>query len=93
MQLTSLSLWSQQLKENFRQVNPQREKFYKKVLITLKILLEEECKEFVSMPGFWTVGQAIDHLREQIDLPDEFYELFIVDPSNKPLRALQFLKF
>ena len=22
---------------------------------------------------------------EQIDLPDEFYELFIVDPSNKPL--------
>ena len=37
------------------------------------------------MPGFWTVGQAIDHLREQIDLPDEFYELFIVDPSNKPL--------
>ena len=42
-------------------------------------------KEFVSMPGFWTVGQAIDHLREQIDLPDEFYELFIVDPSNKPL--------
>ena len=42
-------------------------------------------KEFVSMPGFWTVGQAIDHLREQVDLPDEFYELFIVDPSNKPL--------
>ena len=42
-------------------------------------------KEFVSMPGFWTVGQAIDHLREQIDLPDEFYELFTVDPSNKPL--------
>ena len=49
-------------------------------------------KEFVSMPGFWTVGQAIDHLREQIDLPDEFYELFIVDPSNKPLGSASVAK-
>ena len=42
-------------------------------------------KEFVSMPGFWSVGQAIDYLRKEINLPDDFFELFIVDPSNKPL--------
>ena len=41
-------------------------------------------KEFVSMPGFWSVGQAIDYLRKEINLPDDFFELFIVDPSNKP---------
>jgi magnesium transporter len=42
-------------------------------------------KEIVSMPSFWTVGQAIDFLRDEKDLPEDFYEIFIVDPSNKPL--------
>ena len=42
-------------------------------------------KEIVSMPSFWTVGQAIDFLRDKKDLPEDFYEIFIVDPSNKPL--------
>ena len=42
-------------------------------------------KEIVSMPSFWTVGQAIDYLRDEEDLPEDFFELFIVDPSNKPL--------
>jgi len=45
-------------------------------------------KEFVSMPSYWTVGQAIDHLREEADLPDDFYELFVVDPSNRPLGSV-----
>ncbi|MEM9205001.1 MAG: magnesium transporter [Pseudomonadota bacterium] len=38
-------------------------------------------KDFVAVPPFWTVGDAIDHARETIDLPDEFYELFVVDPA------------
>ena len=42
-------------------------------------------KEFVSMPAFWSVGQAIDYLRENPELPDDFFEIFIVDPSNKPI--------
>ena len=42
-------------------------------------------KEIVSIPSFWTVGQAIDYLRDEEDLPEDFFELFIVDPSNKPL--------
>jgi len=37
--------------------------------------------EFIAVPPFWTVGQAIDHLREAGDLPDEFFSLFVVDPG------------
>lgn len=36
---------------------------------------------FVAVPPFWTVGQTIDYLRETADLPDRFYEIFVVDPG------------
>ena len=49
-------------------------------------------KEIVSMPSFWTVGQAIDYLRDEGELPEEFFELFIVDPSNKPLGSVSVSK-
>tara|TARA_B100001057_G_C22778478_1_gene922639 strand:+ start:200 stop:1570 length:1371 start_codon:yes stop_codon:yes gene_type:complete len=49
-------------------------------------------KEFVSMPTFWSVGQAIDHLRENPQLPDDFFEIFIVDPSNKPIGSVSVSK-
>ena len=49
-------------------------------------------KEIVSIPSFWTVGQAIDHLRDEDDLPEDFFELFIVDPSNKPLGSVSVSK-
>lgn len=37
--------------------------------------------EFIAVPPFWTVGQVIDHLRDAADLPDDFTEIFIVDPG------------
>ena len=37
--------------------------------------------EFIAVPPFWTVGQTIDFMRETEDLPDTFYEIFVVDPS------------
>ena len=49
-------------------------------------------KEIVSIPSFWTVGQAIDYLRDEEELPEDFYELFIVDPSNKPLGSVSVSK-
>ena len=49
-------------------------------------------KEIVSIPSFWTVGQAIDYLRDEDDLPEDFFELFIVDPSNKPLGSVSVSK-
>lgn len=36
--------------------------------------------EFVAVPPFWTVGQTIDHLREDHNLPDRFHEIFVVSP-------------
>ena len=40
-------------------------------------------REFVAVPAFWTVGEVIDHLRESEDLPDDFYDLFVVDPRHR----------
>ena len=37
--------------------------------------------DFIAVPPFWTVGQVIDHLREADDLPDDFTEIFVIDPG------------
>jgi magnesium transporter len=38
--------------------------------------------EFVSVPPEWTVGQAIDYMRETPDLPERFYEIYVVDSAR-----------
>lgn len=45
-------------------------------------------REIVVVPPYWTVGQTIDHLRETDELPDEFFEIFIVDPAVKLLGSV-----
>jgi magnesium transporter len=45
-------------------------------------------REVVAIPEFWTVGQSIDYLRARADLPDEFYDLFIVNPRFEPVGAI-----
>jgi len=40
-------------------------------------------REFVAVPTFWTVGEVIDFLRESDDLPDDFYDVFVVDPRHR----------
>ncbi|MCE3231951.1 MAG: mgtE [Rickettsiaceae bacterium] len=45
-------------------------------------------RNVVSVPEFWTVGQTIDFLRSEKDLPDEFYEIFVVDPKMKPVGGI-----
>lgn len=37
--------------------------------------------EFVAVPPFWTVGQTIDYLRDDKNLPVSFYEVFVIGPS------------
>src|SRR6202171_656528 len=32
--------------------------------------------EFIAVPPDWTVGQAIDYMRDTPDLPDRFYEIY-----------------
>ena len=42
-------------------------------------------KNLVSVPGHWTVAQVIDYFRTDEKIPDEFYEVFIVDPLHRPI--------
>jgi len=42
-------------------------------------------REFTAIPSNWSVGQTIDYLRENKDLPDEFLEIFIIDSNFKPI--------
>lgn len=43
-------------------------------------------REFVSAPEFWTVGDTLDHMRETgEDLPDVFYNVYVVDPRLRPM--------
>ena len=42
-------------------------------------------REFAAIPSDWLVGQTIDYLRENKDLPEEFLEIFVVDNNFKPI--------
>jgi magnesium transporter len=44
--------------------------------------------EFVAVPPFWTIGQTIDYMREDQNLPDRFSQIFVIDPSFKLLGAI-----
>jgi len=39
--------------------------------------------ELVAVPSAWTVGQVIDYCREASDLPDDVYDLFVVDEQRR----------
>ncbi|MEP1571262.1 magnesium transporter [Roseibium album] len=44
--------------------------------------------EFIAVAPFWTVGQTIDYMREARDLPDSFYEIYVLDPAFKLLGSV-----
>ena len=44
--------------------------------------------EFVAVPPFWTIGQTIDYMREDNNLPERFSQIFVIDPSFKLLGAI-----
>jgi magnesium transporter len=47
-------------------------------------------RELVAVPSYWTVGETIDFMRaaaerDEDELPEEFYDIFVVDPRHEPL--------
>jgi magnesium transporter len=48
--------------------------------------------DFVAVPEFWTVGQTIDYLRANPDLPDDFYDLYIINPRFEPVGSIPLSK-
>ncbi|WP_109354301.1 magnesium transporter [Sphingorhabdus sp. EL138] len=46
-------------------------------------------RDLVAVPEHMNVGQLIDYLREHGDLTTEFWEVYVVDPSYKPVGTCQ----
>ena len=44
--------------------------------------------DLIAVPPFWSVGQTIDYMSEAEDLPDRFYEVFVVDPAYHLIGAV-----
>ncbi|MEM6415563.1 MAG: magnesium transporter [Pseudomonadota bacterium] len=42
-------------------------------------------RDVFAAPAYWTTGQIIDRLRAADDLPDRFYDIFVIDPAFKPI--------
>ena len=42
-------------------------------------------RDVFAAPAYWTVGQIIDRLRGSDDMPNRFFEVFVIDPSFKPI--------
>ena len=42
-------------------------------------------RDHLSIPIEWDVGKVIDFIREEKNLPDEFYELIIIDSNYHPI--------
>jgi magnesium transporter len=49
-------------------------------------------RELVAAPEFWTVGQTIDYLRANPDLPDDFYDIYIINPRFEPVGSIPLSK-
>ncbi|MEN3791193.1 magnesium transporter [Fulvimarina sp. MAC3] len=45
--------------------------------------------EYVAVPPYWSVGQTIDYMREDDDLPTSFAQIFVVDPMMKLIGAVE----
>ena len=42
-------------------------------------------RDVFAAPAYWTVGQIIDRLRGSDDMPNRFFEVFVIDPTFKPI--------
>ena len=42
-------------------------------------------RDLCAVPEHWKVGQVIDYLRSTAELPDDFWEVFVVNPAHHPV--------
>jgi magnesium transporter len=42
-------------------------------------------REVVCVPSFWTVAETLNYLAQEKNLPEKFYDLFVVDPKHTPM--------
>ncbi len=46
-------------------------------------------RELIAVPEHMSVGDVIDYLRENPDLATDFWEIFVVDPTHRPIGTCQ----
>ena len=46
-------------------------------------------RELIAVPEHWTVGDVLDYLRGDEELASDFWEIFVVDPSHRPVGTCQ----
>ncbi|MGL4541497.1 MAG: magnesium transporter, partial [Polymorphobacter sp.] len=46
-------------------------------------------RELVAVPEHWSIGQVIEFLGAAPDLASDFWEIFVVDPTHKPVGTLR----
>lgn len=69
-----------------------------RVLIETALAFPEESagrlmqRDVVAVPSSWNVGQTIDYLRAPHDLPDDFYDIIVVDPRYHPIATVPLSK-
>lgn len=75
----------------------QRKEILKAIPVGERVILEEVLaypeesaarlmqREVVCVPSFWTVGEAMQYMAKEKNLPDKFYDLFVVDPKHSPI--------
>ncbi|HEX8300294.1 magnesium transporter [Sphingomonas sp.] len=42
-------------------------------------------RELIAVPEHWSVGDVLDFLRGEEELPTDFWEIFVVDPAHRPV--------
>lgn len=45
-------------------------------------------RDFLTLPAYWSVGQTVDFCMESQELPEKFYEIYIVSPTYRPVGAI-----
>jgi magnesium transporter len=45
-------------------------------------------RQVVAVPEDWSVGKTIDYLRDADDLPADFFDLFLIDPTHRPIGTI-----
>jgi magnesium transporter len=46
-------------------------------------------RRMISVMEYWTVGQTIDYIRANRDLPQDFYQIFVLNHTFQPVGAVQ----
>jgi len=45
-------------------------------------------REVATVPSYWSIGQTIDYMRSDADLPTTFYDIYVIGPSYRPIGSV-----